>query len=70
MRDCIWALRSAIVLAVSSSIAWRGREPAKNKKAPDTAHRYDFGNPTIIPEKDQLKWGEPQDFRVSLENGS
>jgi hypothetical protein len=70
MRDCIWALRSAIVLAVSSSIAWRGKEPAKSTKAPDTTHRYDFGNPTIIPEKDQLKCEEPQDFRVSLGNDS
>jgi len=48
MRSWSWVFRSAMVLAVSSSMAWEGVVAARSKRAPSTPVRKELDKTLII----------------------
>ena len=55
MRSWSWALRSVMVLAVSSSMAWDEVVGARSQRAPSTPGRKELDRTLITPFEDRRK---------------
>lgn len=55
MRSWSWVLRSVMVLAVSSSMAWDEVVGARSQRAPNTPVRKEFDRTLVTPCEDRRK---------------